>query len=91
MFEVTGHIYKAVRSIIRNRLENNDVFVVNELLQMLERNPNNATRLYVVLRGSIPYSIENEAVYDLLDEWINKVEEEDEKARLKVALMKACK
>ena len=77
-------------SIIRNRISANDLIVANELLELLYNNPYRNDSWYDIMEMSMPWAHECQITteaYDLLEIWCDKVEDEEERAKLSIKML----
>lgn len=75
--------------IIRRRISANDLITANELLELLFNNPYREDSWYRIMDDSMPWSdceITTEA-YELLEMWCEKVEDEEERAKLAIKML----
>lgn len=76
--------------IIRNKIFANELIVANELLELLYNNPYREDSWYNIMDNSMPWAdrceITTEA-YELLEMWCDKVEDEEERAKLSIKML----
>lgn len=80
-------LHISVRGIIRRKIENEELALADELLQMVYDNPNKRDSWYEIMSNVMPSfkEISNNA-YDLLELWCDKVEDDEERAKLVLQL-----
>lgn len=80
-------LHISVRGIIRRKIENEELALADELLQMVYDNPNKRDSWYEIMSNVMPSfkEISNDA-YELLELWCDKVEDDEERAKLVLQL-----
>ena len=77
--------------IIKNKINNNELIEANELLDLVYNNPYKADSWYEIIDNCMPWSSSwnpNENALELLEMWCDKVEDEEERAKLSIKLLK---
>jgi len=88
VFKFSGDVSYNSIDIIRNKIENNELSLANELLEMVYANKYKEWNLYQVLDCVIPHKDEiTQEAFDLLIMWIDKVSNKQEKAKLNVRML----
>lgn len=89
IFSIAQSVDLSATIIIRNKLETNDVSFANELLQLLYNNPYKEKSWYYIMDDIMPTEnndLSNET-YELLEMWCDKVENEEERAKLSIKML----
>lgn len=87
-----GYVYFYGGNIIQHQIGHGNLQLADELLSMVYNNPNKRDSWYEVMDRVIPdYADDDfelsEEGYDMLEMWCDKVEDEEERARLSVKMM----
>lgn len=88
LFSLAYDVDRSSCIIVTHKIEQNEIQTVNELLQLLYDNPNIKQNWYRIMSDVLPYSrnMDNE-MYELLDMWCDKVESEEERAKLSIKML----
>lgn len=76
--------------IIRNKIAADELIVANELLDLLYNNPYRKDSWYRIMDNSMPWADRceiTEEAYELLETWCDKVEDEEERAKLSIKML----
>lgn len=74
--------------IICQIIKQNELNTANELLLLIQNNNNKRCSLYDVIENAIPFGEEiTEEAFDLLNSWINKIDNKEERAKLNVKML----
>ncbi len=89
LFSLTNHIDRTACVIVDHKIRQNEIQVVNELLQLLYDNPYIDWSWHRVMEEVLPYSCDNmdDEMYELLEMWCDKVENEEERAKLSIKML----
>lgn len=77
-------------SIIRKKISNNELMEANELLELAYNNPYKEDSWYKIIDNCMPSSNRweaNESAIELLEMWCDKVEDEEERAKLSIKML----
>lgn len=89
IFSLTNRVDRPATFIIEHTIEKNELTLTNELMQLLYENYNKDISWYETMNRILTYTdknISNEA-YELLDIWCDKVESEEERAKLSIKML----
>lgn len=88
VFKDAGRIFFSPVFSIRHYFEINELYIANELLTLVKNNKHHNSSLYEILDEVVPEDcvITGEA-FDLLNEWISKVKDKEQKAKLNLKMM----
>lgn len=89
IFSLTSRVDRPATFIIEHTIEKNELTLANELMQLLYENYNKDMNWYKIMDRILTYTdknISNEA-YELLEIWCDKVESEEEKAKLSIKML----
>lgn len=89
IFSLTNRVDRPATLIIENTIEKNELNLANELMQLLYENYNKDINWYEIMDRILTYTdknISNEA-YELLEMWCDKVENEEERAKLSIKML----
>ncbi|MFG6378362.1 MAG: hypothetical protein K1W19_08625 [Lachnospiraceae bacterium] len=89
LFSLTCHIDRTACIIVDHIIKQNNIQLANELLQLLYDNPNIDWTWYHVMCEVLPYNCDNmdDEMYELLEIWCDKVENEEERAKLSIKML----
>lgn len=88
IFSIASSVNLSANIIIRNIIDQNDTSLTNELLELLYNNQHREKNWYEIMDDIIP-SHENmsDEMYELLEMWCDKVENEEERAKLSIKML----
>lgn len=88
IFSIASSVDLSANIIIKNAIEKNELQLANELLDLLFNNHYKENSWYEIMEDVISYheNISNE-MYDLLEMWCDKVENEEERAKLSIKML----
>lgn len=88
IFSIANSVDLSANIIIRNSIDKNDVKLANELFELLYNNHYKEKTWYEIMEDVISYheNISND-MYDLLEMWCDKVENEEERAKLSIKML----